>query len=68
MAYTDINFPSKKALKEALAEGKQITVYDPGFGNAPKDGTVYLEGPHFPEPHKWYAQGKMKDGLLVAVK
>lgn len=72
MAYTDRNFKTKKALKEALANGDEITVYQPGVfgytGTAPKDGTVYLEGPHYPEPHKWYAQGTMKDGLLVSIK
>jgi hypothetical protein len=31
-------------------------------------GTVYLEGPHFPLPHRWYATGVMKDGVLVSVK
>lgn len=69
MAYTDVNFKTKKALKEALAEGKQITVYNPsGMFPVPRDGNVTLEGPHYPEPHKWYAQGVMKDGLLVSVR
>jgi hypothetical protein len=70
VAYTDVNFKTKKALKEALASGKTITVYQPGpFGpDVNRDGIVYLEGPHYPEPHKWYAQGTMKDGVLVSVK
>jgi hypothetical protein len=68
--YTHINFKTKKAIKEAIEAGKQITVFQPGpfGGNEPKDGTVFLEGPHYPEPHKWYAQGTMKDGVLVAVR
>jgi hypothetical protein len=70
--YTDINFKTKKALKEALQDGKEITVYQPGgmfeSNMVPRDGTVYLEGPHYPEPHKWYAQGVMKDGLLISIK
>ena len=68
--YTDINFKTKKALKEAVANGKQITVYQPGpfGGNEPKNGTVFLEGPHYPEPHKWYAQAELVDGLIVKVK
>jgi hypothetical protein len=70
MAYTDKNYKTKKALKEDLANGVEITVYQPGpFSNSiPTNGTVYLEGPHYPEPHRWYAQGTMKDGKLVAVK
>jgi hypothetical protein len=67
MAYTSINFKTKKILKEAVATGKKIEVYNPGIGNAPTDGVVYLEGPHFPEPHTWYAKGVMKNGFLVKV-
>lgn len=70
MAYTDINFKTKKALKEAVAEGREITVYQPGpfGGSLPKDGKVTLEGPHYPAPHTWYAQATLKDGLVVSVK
>lgn len=72
MSYVSPNFKTKKALKEALAVGKHIDVYNPGFGTSlgtiPTDGPVYLEGPHYPEPHKWYASGVMKDGKLVKVK
>ena len=66
--YTSINFKSKKALKEAVAAGKAVTIYAPGLG-APKDnGTEFLEGPWFPKPHSWYAQVEMKDGKVVKVK
>lgn len=68
MAYTDPNFKTKKALKDALAEGKEVAVFQPGIGSIPANGTVYLEGPHYPEPHRWYAQGTMQDGKLVKVK
>jgi len=68
MAYTEINFKTKKELKAYLASGKRVDVFQPGIGSAPQNGTVFLEGPHYPEPHKWYAQGTMKNGFLVAVK
>jgi hypothetical protein len=68
MAYCVINFKSKKALKEAVASGKKIGIYNPGIGDAPKDGSATLEGPHYPEPHKWYANVTMKDGVIVSVK
>jgi hypothetical protein len=68
MAYTSTNFKSKKALKDALANGEQVTVFAPGLGTIPENGKVTLEGPHYPEPHKWYGQGVMRDGLLVSVK
>lgn len=66
--YVTPNFKTKKMLKMALADGVSVGVYAPGLGTVPTNGTVYLEGPHYPEPHKWYAQGKMVDGKLVSVK
>jgi hypothetical protein len=68
--YTSINFKTKKEVKEAVAAGRKIEVFQPGpfGGNVPTNGTVYLEGPHYPQPHKWYAQGTVKDGYLVSVK
>jgi hypothetical protein len=68
MTYVSPNFKTKKALREAVSAGKTIEVFQPGLGTIPENGTVYLEGPHFPEPQKWYAQGTMRDGKLVSVK
>lgn len=68
MAYVHPNFKTKKALKEALAAGQQITVYQPMLGTVPLNGNIALEGPHYPEPHRWYATGTMKDGELVSVR
>jgi len=69
MAYTCENFRTKKALKEALASGRRVYVYQPGpYGPDVKDGACALEGPHFPEPHKWYARAVVKDGSVVSVK
>jgi|TARA_Y100000310_G_scaffold276791_1_gene294186 hypothetical protein len=46
-----------------------VTVFQPGgFFPAKTDGRVSLEGPHYPEPHRWYAQATLKDGIVVAVK
>jgi hypothetical protein len=66
--YVSPNFKTKKALKDALAKGQTVTVFAPGLGTVPDNGTVTLEGPHFPEPHKWYATGTMKDGKLVSIR
>lgn len=68
--YTDFNFKTKKALREAVAAGKRVTYYQPGpfGGNEPRDGTIYVEGPHYPKPHMWYAQCEVKDGVIVKVK
>jgi hypothetical protein len=67
--YTDVNFKSKKALKEAVAGGRHIGVFNPGpFGDPPDNGTVCVEGPHYPEPHKWYAEVTVAGGIIVKVK
>jgi len=68
MAYVLPNFRTKKALKEALRQGKHVEVFQPGLGSVPRNGTVILEGPHYPEPHNWYAQGVMENGKLVKVR
>jgi hypothetical protein len=67
MAYVDPDFVSKKQLKDALAKGQNVDVYQPGLGTVPDNGTVSLEGPHYPRAHSWYAMGTMKDGKLVKV-
>lgn len=68
MAYVNPNFKTKKALKEALVKGQSIEVYQPGLGTVPTNGTIALEGPHYPKPHTWYASGTMKDGKLIKIK
>jgi hypothetical protein len=68
--YTEMNYKTKKSLKEAVAAGKRVAYYQPGpfGGNEPDDGTIFLEGPHFPAAHTWYAQATVKDGVIVKVK
>jgi hypothetical protein len=66
--YTRTNFKTKKALKQAVAEGQQVICFNPGLGQDVQNGTVYLEGPHYPAPHTWYAQATLKDGIVVKVK
>jgi hypothetical protein len=65
--YTEKNFKSKKALKEAVLAGEQIGIYAPGLGVPVQNGTETVCGPHYPEPHKWYAKVLMKDGVVVKV-
>lgn len=67
--YLRPNLKSKKEFKEAIAAGKRITAFQPGIGPAPpKDGTVVFEGPHYPEPHRFYGKATLKDGVVIAVK
>ena len=70
MMYVNPNFKTKKALKEAVAAGQTVTIWQPGpfGGNEPANGTVAVEGPHYPEPHRWYAQVELTDGKVTKVK
>lgn len=66
--YASKNFPSKKALKEAVTKGESVTIFSAGIGDAPTNGKTVLSGPHYPKPHKWYAEVDVKDGKVVKVK
>lgn len=68
--YCDVNYKSKKALKEAVAAGERVGVFQAGpFGNADcSNGQFTVEGPHYPEPHRWYGQVTVRDGVIVSVK
>jgi hypothetical protein len=56
--------------QSVLMAPKPVRCFNPGLGPdlSNHTGTVYLEGPHYPQAHKWYASGEMKDGILVKVK
>jgi hypothetical protein len=72
MAYADINFKTKKALKEAVKDyengGPAVTYHSPGPFGVPENGPVSLEGPHYPKPHSWYASCLAENGRIVKVK
>lgn len=80
--YCEVNFKSKKELKAAvdayntvrpidgqrLGAGVRYFQTGPFGGNEPRDGKVYIEGPHYPKKHTWYAECVVKDGYIVKVK
>ena len=66
--YTRENYRTKKALIADFKASIAIPVYQPGPFDNQRDGQVCLEGPHYPEPHKWYASATIKDGIIVKVK
>jgi len=68
MAYVSPNFPTKKALKEAVKAGQPVRVFSPGPFCAETNGTEYVEGPHYPKPHTWYAEVQVVNGIVVKVK
>jgi hypothetical protein len=80
MAYTRLNFKTKKALKETVKayhecddhskKFNEVRCYQPGLGPNLSNftGTIYLEGPHYPKPHTWYAEAELVNGVVVKVK
>jgi hypothetical protein len=66
--YTDVNYKSKKALKDAVAAGVKVRLFAPGLGSPKENGTETVSGPHYPQPHTWYATVTMVDGIVVKVK
>lgn len=65
--YVSPNFQTKKAFKEALAAGRQISVFSPGPFPANQNGIEFIEGPHYPQPHKWYAKVQVERGIVVKI-
>jgi hypothetical protein len=64
--YTSIDFPTLKALKDAVKTGRRISVYQPGLGVNPKPlDTVCVEGPHYPKPHKWYVRVRLGADVCI---
>ena len=72
--YCEQNFKTKKQLREAIANGVQVGVFQPNdmFGKTEKiqvgKHRVCVEGPHYPAPHTWYAGVELVDGVVVKVK
>ena len=67
--YTEKNYPTAKAVKDDFKAGVKIQCYQPG-GIFPGvlDGQAFLEGPHYPKPHKWYLSVILKDGAIVKIR
>lgn len=68
--YTTRNFKTKKALREAVAAGEEVGIYQPGlFGDdIEQEGSFCVEGPHFPAAHTWYASVIVEKGKVVKVR
>ena len=65
--YVNPNFKTKKALREAVQREERVTVFAPGLGTPVVNGIETIEGPHYPEPHRWYARVQMTDGVVTKV-
>ena len=73
MAYVSGNPMTKRELFERMARaeerGRKLSAFQPGGLFPLRTGRVSLEGPHFPRPHRWYAQATVDaDGDIVDVQ
>jgi hypothetical protein len=66
--YASGNPKTKKELKEWVAAGRKVEIFSPGPFPAPINGWSTVEGPHYPKPHRFYAQVFIENGLIVKVK
>lgn len=66
--YASGNPKTKKELKQWVADGKRVEAFQPGPFPAKRDGQAVIEGPHYPQPHRWYAEVTLRDGIIISVK
>lgn len=65
--YCTGNPKTKKALREMVANGTARAFQPGGIFEAQTDGRATIEGPHYPQPHRWYASVILEAGRIVKV-
>lgn len=69
MSYVNPNYKSKKDFIAAIKAGKRHETYNPsGMFPTPQNGSDTVEGPHYPQPHRWYASVKVVNGIVISAK
>ena len=67
--YSEKNYQTKKALLEDFRQGIEIRVYQPNqMFSVSGNGDICIEGPHYPQAHKWYASAKIENFIVKSVK
>jgi len=66
--YTEKNYKTKKELITDFKNGIEIYVYQPGPFPGKENGTICIERPHYPQPHKWYASATIENRKVIKVK
>lgn len=65
--YVSGNPKTKKMLKDMVASGRPVYIKSVSLHPEPTSGDMSVEGPHYPQPHAWYARVRVKDGVIVKV-
>ncbi len=69
MSYVDPNYKTKKDFIAAVKAGKVHHTYNPsGMFPVKQDGSDVVEGPHYPQPHKWYSSVVVRNGVVISAK
>lgn len=69
MAYVNPDYKSKKDFITAVKAGVQHRPYNPsGMFPQKENGSDVIEGPHYPKPHRWYAQVTIVNGVVTSAK
>ena len=69
MAYVDPNYKTKKEFIAAVKAGVKHQTYNPsGMFPTNRNGGDVVEGPHYPQPHRWYASVVVNEGVVVSAK
>lgn len=54
--------------KEFPFPPQPVQIYSPGFFPPKTDGEEFVEGPHYPASHTWYATVTLKNRIVIAVR
>ena len=69
MSYVSPNYKTKKDFLAAVKAGVRHETYNPsGMFPTPRLGSDTIEGPHYPQPHRWYASVRVEGGVVVSAK
>lgn len=68
MPYVNPNYKTKKEFVAAIKAGKQHSTYNLSRFPTVYDGNDVVEGPHYPQPHRWYANVKIANGIVISAK
>ncbi len=67
--YVHGNPRTRKALVDMVKSGNPVKLFSPmmAIHEPPRNGDEFVEGPHYPEPHRWYAKVRIENGLVTKV-
>ncbi len=66
--YVNPDYKTKKEFVAAVKAGVKHRPYNHGGLFPVRDGIDVVEGPHYPRPHRWYAEVEVKNGVVVTAK